>query len=128
MRHAPDDPREWLNRAISNLAIAQTVHEDVYYEDLCFNAQQAAEKALKSVLLHLNVRFPFVHDLSALLTLIEQSGHVVPPEVRECERLTQFAVAARYPGVGPAVTVDEYAFAVRTAERVVEWAEAQLND
>jgi hypothetical protein len=40
----PDDPREWLNRARSNLALAKKTARDVYLEDLCFDAQQAAEK------------------------------------------------------------------------------------
>lgn len=60
----PDDPREWLNRARSNLARARSETEDVYLEDLCFDAQQAAEKALKAVLIHSKVRFPHVHDLA----------------------------------------------------------------
>jgi HEPN domain-containing protein len=42
-RYPPNDPREWINRAQSNLAIAQTQGQDVYFEDLCFNAQQAIE-------------------------------------------------------------------------------------
>jgi len=59
-RFPPDDPREWLNRAKSNLAKANIPSETsgIYLEDLCFDAQQAAEKALKSVLIHLDVQFP----------------------------------------------------------------------
>jgi predicted nucleotidyltransferase len=49
-RFPPDDPREWLNRARSNLAKAKSAADapDVYLEDLCFDAQQAAEKAVKA--------------------------------------------------------------------------------
>ncbi len=67
-RFPPDDPREWLNRARSNLAKANTSPEtpEIYLEDLCFDAQQAAEKAIKAVLIHLDVRFPYVHDLAQL--------------------------------------------------------------
>ena len=43
-RLPPDDPREWLNRAKSNLAIAKNRVTDAYLEDLCFEAQQAADK------------------------------------------------------------------------------------
>jgi HEPN domain-containing protein len=45
-RFPPDDPREWLNRAQSNLAQAMggASIPSVYLEDLCFNAQQAAER------------------------------------------------------------------------------------
>src|SRR6266702_1719074 len=49
-RFPPDDPREWLNRARSNLARARAKIPDAYLEDLCFDAQQAAEKAIKAVL------------------------------------------------------------------------------
>jgi HEPN domain-containing protein len=48
-RFPPEDPREWLNRARSNLAIARNRVSQAYLEDLCFEAQQAAEKAIKAV-------------------------------------------------------------------------------
>lgn len=49
-RFRPEDPMEWLNRARSNLVRAKEVFHisGVYLEDLCFDAQQAAEKALKA--------------------------------------------------------------------------------
>lgn len=61
-------PEEWLRRAKSNLAIArQATFDDVYWEDLCFETQQAAEKALKAVLLRSrSIQFRFVHDLAEL--------------------------------------------------------------
>ena len=40
-RYPPEDPREWFNRARSNLVLASAQGEGVYLEDLCFNAQQA---------------------------------------------------------------------------------------
>ena len=59
-RFPPDDPQEWLNRARSNLALAKTRAADVYLEDLCFEAQQAAEKAIKSVMVRRAVEYPYV--------------------------------------------------------------------
>ena len=39
---------EWLKRAKSNLALAkQPKSEEIFFEDLCFETQQASEKALK---------------------------------------------------------------------------------
>src|SRR5438552_1666072 len=83
-RLPPDNPGEWLNRARSSLAKARggAAFPEVYLEDLCFDAQQAAEKAIKAVLLHLGVRFPYVHDLALLLTLAEQAGQVLPEQVQ----------------------------------------------
>ena len=46
-RYPPDDPRERLNRANSSLVIAKKESDDVYLEDLCFQAQQAVEKEKK---------------------------------------------------------------------------------
>ena len=57
-RFPPDDPTEWLNRAKSNLAIARNRLPETYLEDLCFEAQQAAEKAIKSRLMALDIDFP----------------------------------------------------------------------
>ena len=53
-----DDPREWLNRARSNLTQSRQEHPSIYLEDLCFQAQQAAEKALKALLLFHGESFP----------------------------------------------------------------------
>jgi HEPN domain-containing protein len=47
-RFAPDDPREWLNQIRSNLGQASVRLPEVYPEDLCFQAQQAAEEAIKA--------------------------------------------------------------------------------
>jgi len=62
-RLPPEDPREWLNRARSNVLLAQAQREGIYLEDLCFNAQQAVEKAIKAVLMQRAVEFPYVHDI-----------------------------------------------------------------
>jgi HEPN domain-containing protein len=100
-RKAPDDPLEWLNRARSNLARAKADLRlpEVYLEDLCFDAQQAAEKAIKAVLLNLRVPFPYIHDLTELLDLVQNAGKRIPKPVREAGRLTRFAVVTRYPGI-----------------------------
>ena len=51
-RLLPNDPREWIARAKSNLVRAGSVIEGVELEDLCFDAQQAGEKAIKAVFIH----------------------------------------------------------------------------
>lgn len=121
-------PAEWLRRAKSNLAIArQQATEDIYWEDLCFETQQAAEKALKAVLLFKNIPFRLIHDLSEPLTLLEQHGVSLPEDIRAAAALTDYSVEARYPGPFEPVTEDEYREALRIAETVVAWAEAQIT-
>lgn len=123
----PDDPIEWLNRAKSNLVRAKNPIPGVYLEDLCFDAHQAAEKAIKALLIHAGIAFPYIHDLGALISLIEAKIETVSHEVRQAERLTRFAVAARYPGFTEPVVEEEYRRAVEIAEAVVGWAEDQLS-
>ncbi len=126
-RYPPDDPREWLNRAQSSLLQARVEQEGVYLEDLCFHAQQAAEKAIKALLIHRRVEFPYVHDLAALLTLLERSGLSIPAEVRAAEALTPFAVFARYPGLAPPVSREEYHEALAQAEQVIRWVKGHIH-
>jgi HEPN domain-containing protein len=122
-RLPPDDPREWLNRARSNLARAKSPVPGGYLEDLCFDAQQAAEKAIKALFICRRERFPYIHDLEDLLRLLERNSLKIPKYVREARRLSRFAVVTRYPDrVGP-VTRREYRRAVRIATAVLGWAE-----
>jgi HEPN domain-containing protein len=126
IRYPPDDPREWLNRARSNLALAQTPGEGIYFEDLCFNLQQAVEKAIKALLIKHGVDFPYVHDIGELLVLLEDVGQSVPENIRQSARLTRFAVFTRYPGLAPPIGHEEYREALGIAETVVRWAEEQI--
>jgi HEPN domain-containing protein len=128
-RFPPDDPREWLNRARSSLAQAEKGVEirGVYFEDLCFNAQQAAEKAIKALLIEYQVEFPYVHDLAELVELLERSGQKAPEVVREAARITRYAVVTRYPGVLDPVTQQDYEEALTIATAVVHWAEGIIE-
>lgn len=123
----PTDPSESLRRARSNLVRARAGRPspEVLYEDLCFDAQQAAEKAIKALLVQRHVRFPKTHDLLDLLTVLDRSGLPIPAEIREADALTQYSVETRYPGLGEDVTADEHARAVELAQRVLDWVEAQ---
>ncbi|MYB75966.1 MAG: HEPN domain-containing protein, partial [Chloroflexi bacterium] len=122
-RYPPDDPREWLNRAKSNLVMAKNRVPEVYLEDLCFKAQQVAEKAIKSVMIKRGAEFPYVHDLARLLSLLEAAGEGVPKNVMQAEELTQYAMSTRYPSLEQPVTEVDYSDSVRVAEAVVRWAE-----
>ena len=125
-RFPPDDPREWLNRAHSSLAQAKNRVPGVYLEDLCFDAQQAAEKAIKAVMIRRDMEFPYVHDLDRLLSLLEEDGEIVPVAIRQSDELTRYAVVTRYPTVVRPVSEPEYRQAVAIAQAVVTWAEQRV--
>jgi HEPN domain-containing protein len=127
-RGSPDDPREWLRQARDELTLAGAEVPGVSaMEPFCFHAQQAAEKAIKAVLLHRRIRFPFVHDLDRLLTLLADHGVEIPEAVREADQLTDYAVLTRYPFAGEAVDAAQRQDAVRIASSVLDWADRVVD-
>ena len=74
-RPVPGTAEDWLARAEGDLALARApLPEGAFYQDLCFHAEQAAEKAIKAIYQHYNKRFRYTHDLDELITLIRISG------------------------------------------------------
>ena len=101
--------------------------DEVFWEDLCFDAQQAAEKAVKAVLVFHRIDYPRTHQLSELLALLASAGHVVSEGVWEGDRLTSYAMVTRYPGNRDPVDEEEHRRAVAVAETVVRWAEEVIH-
>jgi HEPN domain-containing protein len=118
---------DWLRRAESNLRIARRARgEGVFLEDLCFEAQQATEKALKALLIYVSGDYPRVHAFALLLERLEQ--HVTVPEpIREVVELSDYAVQIRYPGDYYPVSEEEYERALELAERALRWVRSQMG-
>lgn len=121
----PTDPKAWLLRARSSLSLAKrgSAAAGVVYEDLCFEAQRAAEKALKAVLVSQQMEFPNTQSIETLHTLLSKAGIDVPQHVLDASELTRHATTGRYPGSADEVEADDYTVAVALAEGVVRWAE-----
>lgn len=122
-RPQPGSAEDWLLRAEGDLALARApLPEGAFYEDLCFHAQQAAEKSLKAVYQHFAKRFRYTHDLDELINGLRNEGITIPLEVTEAALLSSYAWEARYPGLSEPVTKKEFREALRQAKRVVGWA------
>jgi len=118
---------EWLKRARSSLGLAKSSNdESVYYEDLCFQAQQAVEKALKALLIYHGAEPERTHNLYLLLEELERFVQI-DDEVRSVLKLYNFAVLTRYPGEYLKVERDEYEKSVAIAENCLKWVEGKIN-
>jgi HEPN domain-containing protein len=116
-------PKDWLKHARSDLTLAQIKPpQGVLLEALCFHAQQAAEKALKAILLFNGEAIPKTHSIRMLLDRVAYNIEV-PESIQEAAILTDYAVIARYPGDMEAVDIDEYLSSLRLSEALVSWAE-----
>lgn len=122
----PGSAEDWLRRAHSDLALARLPRPPgVLLEDLCYHSQQAAEKALKAVLIARSRTVPRTHSIPRLLELMPAQV-AVPETVQEAAILTDYAVSARYPGLLEPIEEDELERAISLAESVVAWAKAQI--
>lgn len=91
--------RRWLSKARTDLVLATVVlerdREGLEGWAAAFHAQQAAEKALKAVLVAQAVDPPRIHNLRALVALLPTDLRL-SASVDDLASLTQFASAARY--------------------------------
>ncbi|GHV77363.1 hypothetical protein AGMMS49942_21840 [Spirochaetia bacterium] len=123
-----NDYKTWIDRAKSSLAISKIKSdENIFYEDLCFQAQQAVEKALKSLLVFYNVDPERTHNLVSLIK--ELSKHIdIPEDVNETVVLNDYAVQTRYPGDYTPIEEEEYNNAIVIAENCVKWIEKKIKE
>lgn len=89
-------------------------------------AQQAAEKALKAILVYEQIPFPRTHNLNSLFNLIPSDWKVKHVE-SDLERLSEYAVESRYPGDLPDITAEEAHWAVQDAARLVAAVQNDLH-
>ena len=129
-RRMPGSPDEWMDFAESDLRMARLAAGDtmIRREHVCFHAQQAAEKALKAVLLCRRISFPLTHDIEELAELAEQSGLSLPEPVRDAGVLTPYAVETRYPGFWIEVADSDVDEAIRIAEQTIAWAKGLIEE
>lgn len=125
---APGSPAQWITHAESDLRLGRLGVDDplVLRAQVCFHAQQAAEKSLKAVLLSQKIEFPYTHDLKGLLRIAETNGVTVPSAVQEAAHLTPYAVETRYPGDWMEITESDVQEALQIAEHTILWAKNML--
>jgi HEPN domain-containing protein len=118
----------WLDRAKSSFEIAKTRHSNlVYYEDLCYQAQQAVEKAIKGLLIYYGVEPQFTHNIGVLLE--ELRAYVnISNEIKETIKLTKYAIQTRYPGKYDDITKEDYEESIRIAKQCLDWAQSIINE
>lgn len=94
--------RRWLRYALEDLKEAQRLVDlpGVVPRHPAWLARQSAEKAVKAVLVFEQIAFPRTHSMSTLVNLIPESRHLKNIDA-DFERLTEYAVEARYPAVLP---------------------------
>jgi len=114
----------WLGFALGDLAGARAALEehDLPPRLAAYQAQQAAEKAIKALLILTGQDFERTHDLEALTLKLPTDAAAVRGLDVDLERLSNFAVGLRYPDAATEVGLAEAESAVKDAALIVESA------
>jgi HEPN domain-containing protein len=101
----PTNPFDWVTKAEEDYKFIGSAlrYKEPMTVGACFHAQQCAEKYMKALLVVRNQSFPKAHDLLQIRDLCESAGIIIPIDADSLDRLSQFAVAARYPSNTPTV-------------------------
>ena len=91
----------------------------------CCCSQQCAEKYLKAMLVFRGVVVPRTHDLIRLSELCADVGILVAVDLKNLNTLSEYAIAARYPGDAP--TIEEARDALTVAKAVRRFARKYLG-
>ncbi len=127
-----DDARQWLSFAEADLGVAE--HLDKTYhpkprEIICFHCQQAAEKAVKSIIVLNGSQggIPKKHDLFLLLNQIKNMVSIEEKYYDYADILAPYGVAMRYPN--ELFLEDRHAEkAIQMANEFVKWAKLNLDE
>ncbi len=122
------DAKRWLDYAEKDMRAAYALLDsgEFFPRQVCFLAQQCAEKSIKAILVFEEVDFPKNHDLDRLRDLIP-AGWKFKELFPELAELTIWAVESRYPGLTPDVLESEARETLHLAEAVFNAARTELE-
>ena len=117
----------WIARAKSSYAISKTdIKDNIFYEDLCYQSQQAVEKALKGLLIYFGVDPEFTHNIGLLLNELEKFTDI-PENVKSATNVTKYAVLTRYPGEYDEITKEDHKESIKIAKDCLNWVESKIK-
>ena len=121
--------RAWMAKARSDLGTARKLASgpDAYLDTAIYHCQQAAEKAIKALLVQNDLRFEKTHDLEVLIARATPVAPGLSQLLDQADRLTPYAVAYRYPGEELVPSAEEFAAALFAAEEIFACIESLLS-
>jgi len=97
---AEDETLKWFQFAEMDFQTAIHLYENMYpppREIICFHCQQAVEKLLKGLLIYFGEEIIKTHDLTLLVSRLQNFVDLSDDEKKICAKLSLYAVETRYP-------------------------------
>ncbi len=127
----PNRARDWLKQATRDLEQAEDSRRAGRHEWACFAAEQAAEKAVKALHLHLGQE-AWGHVVARLLQELPHTIRVPGELVEKGRVLDSFYIPPRYPNSHPEGAPFEHygplqsEEAIRYAHEILEFSRSQM--
>lgn len=127
-----DEVVNWFDGAKADLRHAKKSVEMGDYSWACFASQQAAEKALKALIMHVFGEYAKGHDLIRLYRRLNQFINLRTSEGL-LARLSTYYTLARYPNAGierphEEITEEQAKEAIQIAEVVIDEVSRAIRD
>lgn len=126
----PEDPQAWLAKGDRDLTLAHDMSPNwkAYPDLICYHCQQAAEKYLKALLLHVGRPTKRTHDLEEVLDLLASAGlSVTAVHYNNALIINDYAVLARYPSLAQDPSEADVYEAIASAEFFRAFALSHIN-
>lgn len=122
-----EESKKWWEQANSDLKAAKNSISTKDYDWACFQAQQAAEKALKALFIEKFNELKKVHDLVFLARKLNSPENIL----QDCIELNRVYMETRYPdqsGTIPAkkFTKENANNFINQAQRIIKWLKKLL--
>lgn len=118
----------WFEQAQWDLNAAKLSIQNGYHEWSCFESQQAAEKAIKAVIVANGIRAPRTHKLSSLIGIVKSVDKKVQEYYFDVKTIQAFTFIARYPFLVPNENKSPHNFITsKDAQKCINQAETILK-
>ena len=126
MKDPTREAERWLEQAKRDLAAAETIFAQGLWWVACFQAQQAAEKAVKAFLYRSGERMVLGHSVAELVQRAAEHEPAFSNLKASASALDRFYIPTRYPnGLPGGIPADSYS--EQDARQALEMAKAVLE-
>lgn len=127
--------RVWLSQANHDLNAAEASINQGYYEWACFQAEQAVEKALKSVIVYHGKSAPKLHNLGVLIGIIKSIDKRFRGIHLDIADIQSYTFTARYPFLIPGnfetpheyIEKEDAEICIKQARTILNWIKELLS-
>lgn len=112
--------KEWFRIGGEELNYAKAAFNDFddFYSQMCVGCHQAVEKYLKGFLVYNNKKYPFTHDLIAILRRCSKIDKKFLDYIDDLKIITDYYIELRYPVNYPPRNKKDAKQAIEIAEKI----------